>query len=192
MLHIKYLLILFTAIISFETLAQPTMVEITAPESYLGKASSGTISIRYSNIALGLRRPLIVAEGFDPGHITAPEKRFGETNINTGFLDDAQDVALSANLAALLGGSTQQYDIIYLDWANGTDYLRRNALLLEEVIRWVNNNKVAVGGVVQPNVVLGAKYGRRYSPLGFKRYGRQGAKPPDPPVHQLRCSPPRR
>ncbi|HTN05434.1 T9SS type A sorting domain-containing protein [Agriterribacter sp.] len=150
---------LCTVFISLESLAQSATVQITASETYLGKAASGIISIRYSNITLGLRRPLIVAEGFDPGHITSPEKRFGETNINTGFLDEARDIILSANLAALLGGSTQQYDIVYVNWSNGTDYMQRNALLLEEVIRWVNNNKVAVGGVVQPNVVLGQSMG---------------------------------
>lgn len=128
----------------------------TATKQYLGVAGKGYATIRYANADHILRKPLIVAEGFDPGHITKPEEKFGENSLKN-FLDDATDDG--SNLTNLLSGSTQEYDIIYVDWKNGTDYLQRNAYLLETIIQWVNANKVAVNGVVQPNVVLGQSMG---------------------------------
>lgn len=128
----------------------------TATKSYLGIQGQGYATIRYANADHILRKPLIVAEGYDPGNITKPEERFGESSLKN-FLDDATDDA--SNLTSLLSGSTQQYDIVYVDWKNGTDYLQRNAYLLETIIQWVNANKVAVNGVVQPNVVLGQSMG---------------------------------
>ncbi len=58
-----------------------------------------------------------------------------------------------------MSGSTQQYDIIYVDWKNGVDYLQRNAYLLETIIQWVNANKQPLNDVIQPNVVLGQSMG---------------------------------
>ncbi len=124
----------------------------TATKQYLGIAGKGYATIQYANTDRILRRPLIVAEGYDPGHITKPEEKFG-INSSQNFLDDATDDP-GSQLISLLSGSTQQYDIIYVDWKNGTDYLQRNAYLLETIIQWVNANKQAVGGVIQPNVVL--------------------------------------
>ena len=137
----------------------PEMIAMTATEAYLGKYASGTITIKYADVDKGLRRPLIVVEGYDPGHILAPEKKFGFTNINT-FQSDI-DNSNSTNLELLLGSNfTNQYDIIYLDWKNGTDYLQRNALLLETVIRWINTNKEPLSaGVFASNVVIGQSMG---------------------------------
>lgn len=137
-----------------QTVTYPSL-PVIASEAYLSVYAKGRISIKYINPANPvLTRPLIVAEGFDPGHITAPEKISGESVI-ADFVADVRD---NNDLQTLLF-DFPQYDIVYVDWSNGTDYLQRNALLLEEVIRWVNSNKVAVGGVVQPNVVLGQSMG---------------------------------
>ncbi len=60
-------------------------------------------------------------------------------------------------LQNLITTSIKQYDIIYVDWNNGVDYMQRNAYALEEVIKWVNAQK-PVGSIVQ-NVVLGQSMG---------------------------------
>ncbi len=137
-------------------LATPTEVdeifEITATEEYLGSAATGTVSINYAT-GTTLTRPLIVAEGFDPGTLFKPEDEFGDRNIDN-FLADTRRIQ-AGNLSGILGEATQQYDIIYVDWHNGVDHIQRNALLLEEVIRWVNDNKPA--GI--DNVVLGQSMG---------------------------------
>lgn len=127
---------------------------LTADDPYIGQSGQGWITVDYANADLRLRRPLIVVEGFDPGHLLAPERQFGFSNFVT-FIAQLNG---SNDLRNLLQGNNQQYDIIYVDWFRGTDFLQRNALLLERVIRWVNEQK-AIDGSVEPNVVLGQSMG---------------------------------
>lgn len=128
----------------------------TATKLYLGVAGKAYATIRYANADHILRRPLIVAEGFDPGIILAPEERFGLNSLQDFLRDATND---GSNLTNLLSTPTQQYDIIYVDWKNGVDYLQRNAFVLETIIQWVNANKQSVNGVYIPNVVLGQSMG---------------------------------
>lgn len=132
-------------------------VPITASESYLGSQASGIMTIVYADADRGLRRPLIVAEGYDAGSITQPENKYGELSITNFQTLLAQ--SSSSSLKQLLVNNPQ-FDIIYVNWKNGTDYIQRNALLLEEVIRWVNNNKepLTTGGYAT-NVVIGQSMG---------------------------------
>ena len=132
-------------------------VFLTADNAHNGEAGQGWITVDYANADLRLRRPLIVVEGFDPGHLLASELQFGYSTFNT-FTRQLDNPQGFSQLTQLLRGSTQQYDIIYVDWARGTDFLQRNALLLERVIRWVNEQK-AIDGSVEPNVVLGQSMG---------------------------------
>lgn len=116
--------------------------------------SGGNIQIRYSpnNTTRKIRKPLIVAEGFDPGAILGSNMnqdidvfvssmRYG--TVNTG----------SPNILDRL--NILDYDIVYLDYNDGLDDIKRNAKLFQEVIEYVNTNKT--GG--QPNVVLGLSMG---------------------------------
>ncbi len=54
-----------------------------------------------------------------------------------------------------LAGEITDYDIIYVNWDKGKDHLQRNALLLEDIILWVNSVKNGNA----PNVVLGQSMG---------------------------------
>ncbi|MGC8751861.1 hypothetical protein, partial [Hydrotalea sp.] len=132
-------------------------VFLTADNAHNGEAGQGWITVDYANVDLRLRRPLIVVEGFDPGHLLAPEVQFGFSSFRT-FISQLDNPNSFSQLTQLLRGNTQQYDIIYVDWFRGTDFLQRNALLLERVIRWVNEQK-AIDGSVEPNVVLGQSMG---------------------------------
>jgi hypothetical protein len=137
----------------------PDTIPFTANEPFQGLAGTGFITIRYRDADRGLRRPLIVVEGFDPGHITSPELRFGTSTIDNFY----------QNVSVLTSGSTAleniitnfpEYDIIYVDWDNGTDWLQRNGRLLETIINWVNANKEPLpGGGVADNVILGQSMG---------------------------------
>ncbi|UUV22124.1 GPI inositol-deacylase [Paenimyroides aestuarii] len=49
----------------------------------------------------------------------------------------------------------REYDIIYVDWINGMDYMERNAYALEEAIKWVNSIKQGN----EPNVIIGQSMG---------------------------------
>jgi hypothetical protein len=98
-----------------------------------------------------------VAEGYDPGIIAAPENIFGLSDIDDFILEI--DGSGGNNLRDLLTiGSSQEYDIIYVDWLNGVDDMRRNAKLLKTVIKWVNDEK-ADNGSNEENVVLGQSMG---------------------------------
>ncbi len=136
----------------------PETIAFTADEAYLGTKAQGYITIRYRDADRGLRRPLIVVEGFDAGHITKPELKFGSNNIEDFIFRNVATSGSNALNDILI--NAPQYDIIYVDWKNGTDYLQRNGYLLETIVRWVNANKEALpGGSFADNVVIGQSMG---------------------------------
>lgn len=127
--------------------------ELTASEAYLGQNANVKVTFDDANDDCEIRKPLIVAEGFDVGTLLNPENQFGANNI-IQFINSV-DFSSSIELEDLIVGYEQEYDIIYVDWENGVDYLQRNALALQEVIEWVNTNKV--GG--EQNIILGQSMG---------------------------------
>lgn len=124
---------------------------IVSTTQYLGYNASATIYIRYAAGGNTIRKPLIVAEGFDDGIILKPEQEAGSNNINN-FLESTNSFR-SNSLA--LENEMNTYDIIYVDWNNGVTFLQRNAYVLQEVIKWVNQNKTTT----TQNVVLGQSMG---------------------------------
>lgn len=145
---------------------------ITASESFEGQTAQGFITIRYANPNdPQLRRPLIVAEGFDPGHIIEPEAKYGVNDINQ-FNREITDADPSVLREILI--NNPQYDIVYVDWKKGTDNIFRNAKLLKDVIRLINQNKVLVNGVKEPNVVLGQSMGGLISRIALKEMENAG------------------
>lgn len=134
-----------------------------------------------------LVRPIIFVDGIDfsTEKFTDPNRgnaiiRHGATGwdvISLGLEDSPLDPdpengqpdyetlrAYPAAFQSLLNTSTanggDSYDIIFLDFSNGTDYIQRNSLLLQELIRRVNQAKVAnAQGHIYKNVVLGASMG---------------------------------
>jgi hypothetical protein len=126
-----------------------TTITATVPfGSGLFQYGSATVYIRFANGGNTITRPLIVAEGLDDGIILKPEQEAGSNNIED-FIDN---IEFSQSILQL---ETNQYDIIYVDWNNGVDFIQKNAYVLEEVIKWVNANKVGN----QQNVVLGQSMG---------------------------------
>ncbi|WP_161625341.1 T9SS type A sorting domain-containing protein [Flavobacterium suncheonense] len=121
---------------------------ITATVPYNGWYGSATVYIKTANGGTTITKPLIVAEGFDTGIILNPEQEAGDNNIEDFIIN-------INNSGSNLPLETNTYDIIYVDWNNGVDFIQRNAFVLEEVIKWVNQNKT--GG--QQNVVLGQSMG---------------------------------
>ncbi|WP_256009892.1 hypothetical protein [Desertivirga xinjiangensis] len=134
--------------------ANMAQMQITSPNSFEGQSASGFVTIKYANDNAGLQKPLIVVEGFDPGHITNPESKDGITGIY-GFLSDINGDASDLKNILL---NLPQYDIIYVDWKKGTDNLKRNAQLLKEVIRRVNAWKTESGSTAK-NIIIGQSMG---------------------------------
>ncbi|MUV04628.1 hypothetical protein GN157_13000 [Flavobacterium rakeshii] len=99
-----------------------------------------------------LRRPFIVVEGFDTGHISQPETEGGDRSLS----DFYSDIFYSNKLRSLLySNGTQEYDVIYVDWERGTADLRDNSVVLENIINWVNENKIGNEEIV----ILGQSMG---------------------------------
>ena len=102
-----------------------------------------------------LTKPLIVAEGFDAGSILTPEIEGGDRTLfgENNFLESLQNTGDLRDL--LLFDATQEYDIVYIDWQNGTNSIQHNSEVLKNVLAWVNSNKVGS----EPNVLLGQSMG---------------------------------
>jgi Secretion system C-terminal sorting domain len=133
-----------------------TNIPITATKPYLGILGQGDITIQLSvnNTTGQIRKPLIVVEGFDPdgGYRFSPDYL---DNLNNDFnTNPPQTTTLNNGL-----DDVNSYDLIFLNYANGTDFIQRNAFLLEEVIARVNNLKTTFNGVRQQNVITGMSMG---------------------------------
>lgn len=125
-------------------------VEFVGTQMYLGTKNTATLEIKYKDNDCKIKKPLIVAEGFDSGLLGA-ENSLGDNDFKD-FIDEA--TILTGNL----DNEIANYDIIYVNWDKGKDYLQRNALLLEDIIQWVNEQK-ALAGSLEKNVVLGQSMG---------------------------------
>lgn len=130
---------------------------LIADKAYLGQKDTALITVEYGgrNKATPdpavLDKPLIVVKGFDVSRFfpdNMPHTTYqifaasiNDPNINKGMLSDGADL--------------DGYDVVYVDFNNGTDYIQRNAYVLERVMRWVNENKTGT----QPNAMLSESMG---------------------------------
>ncbi len=93
---------------------------------------------------------MIIAEGFDPSHV------LGTTNMDITNLSIDEEEIGTLNIGdPNIWENISSFDIIYLDYNDGLDDIRRNAALFQEVIDYVNRNKKGAS----PNVVMGISMG---------------------------------
>ncbi|ELM3643165.1 T9SS type A sorting domain-containing protein [Flavobacterium psychrophilum] len=126
---------------------------ITGTKLYAGATATVKLTIDLGAGHSQITKPLIVAEGFDLGVVFSPENANGQYM----YSDFRRTINQSGSieLRNLIYENYKQYDIIYVDWNNGIDYMQRNAFALEEVIKWVNTVKVGT----EKNVILGQSMG---------------------------------
>ncbi|MUU79885.1 hypothetical protein [Winogradskyella endarachnes] len=145
------------SIITSKTTNYDTDVVINGPSSSFPSWLNGAVlRIDYASSHNGqLTKPFIVAEGFDTGSILTPEIEGGDITLygENNFLQSLENSG--PELLDLLDGSNQEYDIVYIDWQNGTNSIQHNSEVLKNVINWVNTNKVGS----EPNVLLGQSMG---------------------------------
>lgn len=116
---------------------------------YNGANAVGNVTIE---LALGhtqLTKPLIIIEGFDP------ENTFNYRNLINGGGAGGLFVGVGGGISLNEAIEDEGYDLVFVDFRNSTDFIQRNAFMVEEVIRRVNILKA--GG--EPNVVLGLSMG---------------------------------
>lgn len=133
-----------------------TTESVTASKAYLSVLGQGDITIDFAknNTTGQIRKPLIVVEGFDPdGGFTYSGRG--------GYLDYLNFDQNSRTTITLNNGldDINEYDLIFLNFANGTDYIQRNAYLMETVIQIVNTRKQNYNGARQQNVIIGMSMG---------------------------------
>lgn len=141
---------------------QPSTTTIAFNPPINNTHSGGDVTVQYSinnttpPTLKKFQKPLIVVEGFDM-HDAAPLLMpDGYSYID--FLQELNSQATRFNALTFNDNldNVAGYDLVFLNFRDGTDDIIRNALLLEEVINWVNNNK-ATGA--QQNVIIGISMG---------------------------------
>ncbi|GAC1388103.1 MAG: hypothetical protein NVSMB45_17920 [Ginsengibacter sp.] len=142
--------------------------------------SGGDITVRYSvnnnspTSNRKLKKPFIVVEGFDM-HDAAPlliSHGYNYENFRNELLDATLNNSQSFNYNLDNLGS---YDLIFLNYRDGTDDIIRNAALLEDVINWVNSNRDVSS---QPSVVMGISMGGLVSRYCLAKMTKQNSNPP--------------
>lgn len=128
---------------------------ISATKAYLGVLGTGDITIEYgrNNTTGQIRKPLIVIEGFDPTN-DYNYQSFIRSSLNDINFNVASPITLNDNL-----DNVGDYDVIFLNLNNATDFIQRNAFLVEAVIQEVNRIKTVYNGVRQQNVIIGLSMG---------------------------------
>lgn len=136
---------------------------ITATKAYMGVLGEGdyTVDLSVNNNTGKIKKPLIIVDGFDPdGSFTyLGVQNYLERitfDINYGY-PSYYSHSIPLNGTSGLD-NVDSYDLIYLHWKSGTDYIQRNAYLLEALIQYVNAKK-ALNGSVEQNVILGFSMG---------------------------------
>jgi hypothetical protein len=136
-------------------------VTFTARKAYMGTYGTADYTISPSKYHSGkLLKPLIVVDGFDP---------FGGNTLDQYYLPDINaDENYTSYVPVPLNGYSftadtgfdnhDSLDIVYLHWSNSTDYIERNAYVLETLIQIVDSIKAA-NGSSEKNIVLGTSMG---------------------------------
>ena len=133
-------------------------LDIESVAAFNGQKGKARIFIDDAGNDCKITKPLIVVEGFDFTTLLDPESRFSSADYEK-FTKTVFDS--NSNTSSLISGNSwtsfgdQTYDIIYVNWDNGLDFIERNALVVEEVIKWVNSIKTGT----EKLVVLGQSMG---------------------------------
>ncbi|GAB3636545.1 hypothetical protein GCM10027422_21350 [Hymenobacter arcticus] len=145
--------------------------------------SGALVSVRYGQGHTSLVKPLIMVEQYNIASILeeeAPELLPCDNGNNTiqSFLDRINLVDFDGNRGNFNDAlhDIGQYDLVYIDFKRNTDDLRRNAVLFQEVVRWVNDLK-AQAGSTQQNVVMGQSMGGLISRYGLAQMVRNHEDP---------------
>ncbi len=131
------------------------VINVTASTPFLGVSGTATVHIFYNtsncNSTHRMLRPLIIVEGYEePGFAAASYTKMFDILNNTEWSNNTD------NLTDYLHPA--EYDLVYIDFTDGSDFIQRNAFVVEEVIKKVNEMKAAAGSTEQ-NVLIGVSMG---------------------------------
>jgi hypothetical protein len=119
--------------------------------------AQANITIQLACGHTNLQKPLIWVEGFNPKVLVDLDPSF---NLNHEYME-----------AILLDGKgaidfktihehleAEGYDLVYVDFADGGDWIQKNAFVVQDIIRWVNEEKEK-NGSHEKNIVVGESMG---------------------------------
>lgn len=118
-----------------------------------GSSATGRVTIELAPGHTQLTKPLIIIEGFDPDNSFDYFDLVNDFSRGPGTLNIVIDPATGLTLNEAI--EDEGYDLVFVDFANSTDFIQRNAYMIEEVIRQINELKVGD----EKNVVLGMSMG---------------------------------
>ena len=142
------------------------------------EAAGALVTVEYAGNDRVLDKPFIVVEGFDTWHITDsddPDANFSFGDF-IGLIGRGEGVG-EINIPLATGQTLndaiedEEYDLVFIDYDNGTDFIERNAEMVENVIRWVNNQKP---NGAEDNVVLGMSMGGLVARMALREMELQG------------------
>lgn len=147
--------------------------------------STATAYIKYAEGHTALVKPIIFVPGYDPGKISLTDPDNDDKIIRHGgngwdtfirganeeFVHPTDDRETFRNYPKTANGFSQEgYDLVFLDFKLGDDYIQKNAELLIELISRVNEEKSAdTNGNFHPNIVMGASMGGLVTRYALKK-----------------------
>ncbi|MCJ8290814.1 MAG: T9SS type A sorting domain-containing protein [Crocinitomicaceae bacterium] len=127
-------------------------LELTADIAYSGEYGKAKVTVLLACGHTDIQKPLIFVEGFNP-----PVSGLGipyEYTYMNGILLSGKIGEVSITEFC----DEEGYDLIYVDFEDGGDYMQKNAYVVQKVISWANEQKVA-NGSTEKNVVIGESMG---------------------------------
>lgn len=140
------------------------------------------VSIRFGRAqeqSKQLKKPLILIEGFD-FDLNPNDDRYGDLNFTTVIqgisINEATGLPSKNNLADLSVFAdrlyTENYDLVFVNFKDGSADMFRNGNTLIRIIQWVNENKVSNDELI----VIGASMGGLLARYALRRMELEGCK----------------
>jgi|GEM_PF-3536166 len=130
------------AVASVSVVTPDESVMISGFVPYNDTTGYGTAYVLHGCGSSGLRKPIIVSDGFDPK--------------NSNNFDELYDMLNKENFVEK--AIAEGYDIVILDYDNGADYIQRNAMVMVSLINYVNG-QLNANGFHSRLVVIGPSMG---------------------------------
>ncbi len=125
---------------------------IITGDTWQGSEATGLVTVELAPGHTSLTKPLIVVEGFDP------DNSFDYFDLINGTGPGGLFAGLGEGLTLNQAIEDEGYDLVFVNFVNSTDYIQRNAYMVQEVIERVNILKTEAGST-EKNVVLGMSMG---------------------------------
>jgi|AntRauTorckE5430_2_1112549.scaffolds.fasta_scaffold03515_1 hypothetical protein len=140
----------------------------TAETAFAGDFGKAKVTVAYGCGHTKLTKPLIIVPGIDPPELgdMGANIAFWSGVSGNGFQSSIGNETYESFLAYLSTAPSdlvnriaqEGYDLVYIDYNHGADWIQRNGELTRSVIKEVNRIK-AINGSTEPNVVLGISMG---------------------------------